>query len=91
MGDERTAPEKNGRFHLRDAIQLLGPLFLVGGFLIHLGGTINRIETSISELRVGQERIAAAVEPDIADGIRREVRVTAIERRIDACCPYTRR
>ena len=87
MGPEHRQENGNGK-KAALWIQLFGPIGVLAGVLVHMGGTVSRIEASISELRVSQQRIISSVEPDIQDGIRREIRVLSLEKRVDSCCPY---
>lgn len=79
---------------IRDLLVLVGPILVVFGGIIsvsgaitELKGSITRIEASLGNLRETDARIFGTLEPDVREGIKRETRLQAVERRVDACCP----
>ena len=99
--ETKTAPSSLGngngsiKIPLRQLLGLLGPIGVALGFAFSLSGSVAevkqsvvRIEDSLTELRAGRQSLLDTVESDIRDGVKREVRLTTIEQRVGACCPY---
>lgn len=87
--------ETNGaKVSVRTLFQLFGPVLVVIGGVVSISGTltgletsVRRIESNLVDIRETDRRIIEAIDLDTKDGIRREIRLGTVERRIEACCP----